>query len=405
MATIKAVLNKDRIKKSWGYALVIQIIHQRAKRVIYTPYKLREDEFDASQHRAVYADGVRYTRKQIREINEFVEQKREEITKIVEHMAAHAKCFTAADIVKKYDQDQSDKYLITYTERLIDRKKALGKMGTAQGFLSTLRSLIRFMGSRLVEFADVDCRFIREYEEFLVSTNVTQNTVNFYMRNLRTICNAAAADGIDMGESMAFRKIHIRITKTVKRALKQDVIERISLIDLADSVELDKARDLFMFSFYTRGMSFVDIVYLRHVDIMDGVIYYRRRKTGQYLEVAMTEPLRRIVNKYPTDPTDVLPFINESDQPTMYKKYQATYGRIYRGLRVLQKRLNLASPLTTYVARHSWATIAKEQGASTAVISEGLGHSSENTTRIYLKEFDRSVIDKVNERISSFSAG
>lgn len=276
-------------------------------------------------------------------------------------------------------------------------------MGSAKGFLSTLRSIKRFMGTQIIEFNDIDYHFIKRYEEYLHNTNIKQNTVSFYLRNFRTIYNMAYNDGIEMNDHNAFNKVKVKITKTVKRALKQDIIERISLMDLADKSELDKARDLFMFSFYTRGMSFVDIICLQHTDIVEDVIYYRRRKTDQYLEIAVTAPLRKLIDKYNTDPTYVLPFINESNQPTLYKKYQATYGNIYRNLRILQKKLHLNSPLTTYVARHSWATIAKEQGVSTTIISEGLGHSSEKTTQIYLKEFDRSVIDRVNERIVSFS--
>lgn len=210
-------------------------------------------------------------------------------------------------------------------------------------------------------------------------------------------------DGIEMDFHDAFHRIRIKILKTAKRALKQEVIEKISLMNLTDSPELDKARDLFMFSFYTRGMSFVDIIYLKHTDIMDGVIYYRRQKTNQYLEIAVTKPLRKIIDKYHTDPIYVLPFLNENNQPSLYKKYQVAYGYIYRNLNVLQKELNLSTPLTTYTARHSWATIAKEQGVSTSIISEGLGHTSEKTTNIYLKEFNRSVIDRVNEKIVSFS--
>lgn len=404
MATVKAVLNKDRIKKHGDYALVIQIIHKRIKRVIYTPYKLKEAEFNTLIQKAIYTDGVRYTHKQIKEINHFVEQKKEEIVKIIHFLTTYDKHFTTEDITKKYYLEQSDKYLITYTERLIAKKETLGKMGSAKGFLSTLRSLKRYIGKNTVEFNDIDYHFIKGYEEFLHATNIKQNTISFYLRNFRTIYNMAYDDGIEMSNHSAFHKIKIKTTKTVKRALKQEVIEKISLINLTNTPELDKARDLFMFSFYTRGMSFVDIIYLRHTDIVDEVIRYRRQKTNQYMEIAVTEPLRRLINKYHTDQIYVLPFINEHDQPTLYKQYQATYGSIYRSLRVLQKKLSLSTPLTTYVARHSWATIAKEWGASTAIISEGLGHTSENTTRIYLKEFDRSVIDRVNEKIVTFSA-
>lgn len=403
MATVKAVLNKDRKKKNGEYPLVVQVLHKRSKRVIYTPYQLRIDEFDNELQQALYTDGVLHTRKEIKEINLLIEAKKRELEKIIDYVAAADKNFTTEDITFKYRLDQSDKYLVTFFERHIAKKEAQGKTGTARAFHSTLLSLKKYIGNRAIEFADMDHHFVKEYEEFLCSRNVKQNTICFYLRNLRTIYHLAFDNGIEMGAGNAFRKIRIKTVKTVKRALKQEVIEQIASMDLSASPELDKARDLFMFSFYTRGMSFVDIINLKHTDIVEGVICYHRRKTDQLIEVAITLPLQRLIDKYKVDEEYVLPFINESDRTTLYERYQATYGVFYRSLNDLQELLNLTTPLTTYVARHSWATIAKQLGASTSIISESLGHTSEKTTRIYLKEFDRSIIDLINEKIVTFS--
>lgn len=403
MATVKVVLNRDRKKRCGGYSLVIQIIHKRIRRVIYTPYVLKEEEFDSDKQKAVYMGSGGFSRKQIREINNFVDKKRCEVEKIIAVISARNPTYTSEDVVWKYRQDQSDKYLITFFERLIEKREASDKMGTGRALRSTLRSLERYIGRKEVVFSDIDHNFVKDFQSYLYGTGVVQNTVSFYMRNFQTIYNLAYNSGIEMGDNNAFRKIQIRHSKTVKRALKQAVIEKIAKLDLSHSEPLDKARDLFMFSFYTRGMCFVDIVYLKHADIVDGVIRYRRHKTFQHLQVAVTAPLQKLIDKYGGDPIYVLPFLNESGQPTLYKKYQAVYGLFYRNLKELQKILGISTSLTFHVARHSWATIAKEQGAPTSAISEGLGHSSEKTTIIYLKEFDSSIIDKINEKIVSFS--
>lgn len=402
MTTVKAVLNKDREKKSGGYSLVVQIIHRRVRRVIYTPYVLREGDFDPVARKAIYTNGQRFNRKQIREINHFVEKKTQEVHRIIDFIAERNPSYVVDDIVWKYRQAQSDRYLITFCERLIAKKEASGKMGTAKALRSTLRSLLRYIGRREITFNDIDHHFVKEYESYLQSTGVAQNTVSFYLRNFQTIYNLAYDSGVEMNDNQAFSKIHIRHSKTVKRALKQEVIQRIATLDLAGNEHLDRARDLFMFSFYTRGMCFVDIVYLKYTDIVDEVIHYRRHKTNQYLQVTVTQPLQKLIDKYCGDKTYVLPFLNESTQPTQYKQYQATYGVLYRSLKELQELLDIPTPLTFHVARHSWATIAKEQGAPTSAISEGLGHMSEKTTSIYLKEFDHSVIDMINEKIVSF---
>lgn len=402
MATIKAVLNKDRARENGSYSLVIQIIHKRVKRVIYTPYKLKVTEFNVIQQKSQYATEGNYTRKQIKEINHFIENKKIEFEKIVNQMISYGHDFTVEDVMTKYHLDQDNKCLITFMEHYIAKKEAQGKMGTARTLRSTLRSLKKYMGSQTIKFADIDSHFVRGYEDFLHDRNVKQNTICFYLRNFQSIYNRAYDSGMEMSSQDAFRKISIKTIKTVKRALKQEQIKELSLLDFSGNHELEKARDLFMFSFYTRGMSFIDIIFLKHADIVNGVIRYHRKKTGQYIEVAVTKPLRKLINKYNTDKVYVLPFINESSHPTLYTRYQSIYGVIYSSLNKIKKILELPTPLTTYVARHSWATIAKEKGVSTTIISEGLGHTSEKTTRIYLKEFDHSVIDSANECIVSF---
>lgn len=403
MATVKAVLNKDRMKKCGGYSLVIQIIHKRVRRVIYTGYVIRPVEFNSETQKVFYTELGQYKHKQIKEINEYIEKEKRNVSRIIDLVSSRNPNFTADDIVWKYRQDQSDKYFLTFSERLITQKEEQNKMGMAKALRSTLRSMERFIGKREITFDDVDYGFVKEYKDYLIGTGVVPNTVSFYLRNFRTIYNLAYDSGVEMKDNNPFRKIHIRHGRTIKRALKKETIERISTLDVSYSGELEKARDLFMFSFYTRGMSFVDIVCLRHTDIVEGVIRYKRHKTNQYLQIAITKPLQKIIEKYRGDHTYVLPFINESNQPTIYKKYQATYGAYYRYLKELQEILDLTTPLTMHVARHSWATIAKEGGAPVSAISEGLGHASEKTTTIYLKEFDCSVIDKLNEKIVSFS--
>lgn len=402
MATVKVVLNKDRIKKNGDYSLVVQIIHKRARRVIYSPYRLKEDNFDATTQKAVYFRGGLLTRKEVKSINDFMEKMKQEIEQFIEHLSSVNPNYTTKDITSEYKERQDDCYLITFLEKQIAEKERIGKYGTAKAFRSTLKSLQRFIEKKRVKFDDIDYTFVKDYENYLYGTGVVANTVSFYLRNLRTIYNLAYDKGITIPLSSPFRKIKIRYSKTVKRALRRDVLEKIAKMNLSDNIPLMEARDLFMFSFYTRGMSFVDMINLKHTDIVDNTIYYVRNKTHQQMQVTITEPLRQLIDKYKMDSTYVLPFINRCEHVSVYKRYQAAYGNIYRHLNTIADMLGINTPLTTYVARHSWATLAKEEGASVCAISEGLGHTTEKTTVIYLKEFDRSVVDGINERLVRF---
>ena len=155
-----------------------------------------------------------------------------------------------------------------------------------------------------------------------------------------------------------------------------------------------------MFSFFCRGMSFVDIVFLKKRAISNGVIGYFRHKTDQWLQVSLTPQLRAILDKYDSDSAYVFPVLDGADDWQLHRQYRTVLERVNRNLKRLGSICGINAILTTYVARHTWATLAKELGTPTAVISEGLGHTTEKTTRIYLKEFDHKVVDKVNELVS-----
>ena len=135
---------------------------------------------------------------------------------------------------------------------------------------------------------------------------------------------------------------------------------------------------------------------------MNGVISYNRQKTSQRIEVAVTDDLLDIIEKYQSDSDYIFPILKGTESKELYRQYRLSVERTNRHLKEIGRILKLETPLTTYVARHSWATLAKKIGISTSIISEGLGHTSEKTTQIYLKAFDRSTLDKANEKITRF---
>lgn len=178
----------------------------------------------------------------------------------------------------------------------------------------------------------------------------------------------------------------------------QYIIKQLKLQDLSYDTSLDFARDMFLFSFYTRGMSFIDMAYLKKKDLHNEVLIYRRRKTGQQLFIRWEKCMQDIVDKYGPTPTEyLLPIIQH--QKEELKQYRNALHLINHKLRKISKILELPSHITMYVARHSWASIAKSQNIPIGVISEGMGHNSESTTRIYLASLDNSIIDKANRMI------
>lgn len=184
--------------------------------------------------------------------------------------------------------------------------------------------------------------------------------------------------------------------KTVKRALPITLIKKIRNLDLGSLPDLDYARDMFMMSFYLRGMSFVDMTYLKKTDLKNGCVVYRRRKTGQLLLIAWTSEMQLILDKYPANSSQYLLPIIRNKNVNERSVYRSMGYKINKMLKQVAQMTDIAVPLTLYVARHSWASAAKAKGIPVSVISEGMGHDSELTTRIYLASLDTSAIDNAN---------
>ena len=200
-----------------------------------------------------------------------------------------------------------------------------------------------------------------------------------------------------------FRFVFTGYEPTAKRAISPALIRRLSQLNLEHSPHLRFSRDLFLLSFYLRGIPFVDLVHLRKTDMKHNTIYYYRRKTRQqlsvYLEPYAAEILRRYTDKHSPSPY-LLPILSAVG-PEGYRQYKSALRLYNQHLHRLSKMLRLSVPLTSYVARHSWATTAKEEGVAIAMISEGLGHSSEKVTHVYLSSFNNNAMSKANRKVIS----
>ena len=218
------------------------------------------------------------------------------------------------------------------------------------------------------------------------------------MRILRAVYNRAVENDI-IENRKPFRRVYTGIDKTIKRALPLKDIKKIQALDLSSTPSLDFARDMFMMSFYLRGMSLIDMAFLKKTDLRYGYVSYRRQKTGQRLLIAWTKEMQKTLDKYPENTSEyLLPIIRNPGTNERYTYRNVGYN-INHNLKRVAMMVGLDFPLTLYVARHSWASAAKAKGIPLSVISEGLGHDSENTTRIYLDSLDTAVIDRANSLI------
>lgn len=286
-----------------------------------------------------------------------------------------------------------------FMEDVASNLKSLGKIRTSETYKSSLDSFRKFRKGKDLTFNKFNHEIMIEYEAYLKAKGISKNTSSFYMRTLRAVYNRAVNKGLTL-QKYPFKYVYTGIDRTRKRAVSVQTMKQIKSLDLSSEWKLDFARDMFLFSFYTRGMSFVDMSYLHRKDLSNGILTYRRHKTGQLLHIKWEACMQEIVNKYRNEQsTFLLPIINTNEVEEQCKQYIYSAHNINRCLKKIGAMLGLSLPLTMYVARHTWASIAKQKNVPISIISDGLGHDSELTTRIYLSSLDNIEIDKANKMI------
>ncbi len=285
----------------------------------------------------------------------------------------------------------------SFMREVIGQLQQLGKVRTAETYTSTLQSFTAFRGGKDLSFRNITSEQMLLYEAHLKARGVCMNTSSFYMRILRAVYNRAVERGLSP-QRYPFRPVYTGVDKTIKRAISISTIKALKELDLSQHPSLAFARDMFLFSFYTRGMSFIDMAYLRKSDLKHEVLTYRRRKTGQQLTIRWEKCMAEILSHYPECQTDyLLPILKRYGDER--RQYDNALHLVNHHLKRLSEMLHLQRPLSMYVARHSWASAAKAHNIPLSVISEGMGHDSEATTRIYLASLETSVIDEANKKI------
>ena len=245
------------------------------------------------------------------------------------------------------------KTLSSFMQVNIASLRQSGKLRTSETYRATLNSFMKFMDGKDVLLSNMDAELMMGYETYLKEQGASMNTVSFYMRILRATYNRAVDKGV-IRQRFPFKHVYTGVEKTVKRAISFKVIRQLKEMDLSHSQSMEFARDMFMFSFYTRGMSFVDMAFLKKTDLNNGMLIYRRKKTGQLLSIRWEKCMQDIVDKYPGNySTYLLPIIIHirKDERLQYKN---SICLVNRRLKEIGKKLGLVHPLTMYVATYKW---------------------------------------------------
>lgn len=398
MTSIKLKFRPSTTKGKEG-TLIFQLIHGRSVRRITSEYKIFACEWDDNNDRIILPPQSSPRYGSLASIRASLQWELGRLERLVKESLTAKGMVDLDEIAVAFlsNADTPDS-VFNFIRSQIRHKALLGKARSAETYRSTLNSLTHFRNGRDMTFDMLDGELMELYEAWLLGGGLTRNTTSFYMRILRTNYKLAVEKGLT-ADRHPFRHVYCGIDKTVKRSIPLEVIRKIKELNLSRKPGLDLARDMFIFSFCTRGMSFIDMAYLKKTDLGNGCLTYRRKKTGQLLTMEWTRQMQETIDKYRPNGTQYLLPIITSEDGTERRQYQNMMRKINRHLKDIARLAGLSLPLSMYYTRHSWATIARGKDIPLAVISEALGHDSETTTQIYLDSIKSSEVDKANRMI------
>jgi len=398
--------------KEYTGHLFIRVIHSRRSLSITTPFTLYPKEWDKRKKQIVYNIEDISRLFYLKSVESGIEKEYNILNSIINQFEEYSK-YSVEDVVKIYRQRKLGVQLTAYVEKLSGELIGMGRYRTARAYHTVCNGLISFTGKKDLSLKVMNISIIEAFEKSMHKEGKSLNTISFYMRNLRAIYNKAIHEHLlEPYTDNPFNHVYTSIPPTRKRALSREEMTQINNLDVLQEKESEKSQFLshelstahrfFLFSFHARGMSFVDLSFLKKTDIRDGVLYYNRRKTGTPLAIKLSASMRHIINSFKNETEDsiyLFPIIKRKDVPEYLQYESALRVQNYR-LKRLASIYKIHKPMSTHVARHTWATIAKGISCPLAVISESLGHRSEKTTAIYLASFEHHVLDRVSEKVA-----
>jgi len=402
MPTTKLILYKQKVLSDGTHPILLQIIHNRKVKKISLRYSCRPEQWDKQT--------ARFNKNLLGHRNKNKNLRNHEVRAddILDDFERYGKPFTFSSFEKKFKR--SSPILVSeFFDELIQEKISKGKIGTSIAYRDVKNALKRYKPRASLMFQDIDYSFLMGLESFLLSNGCREGGVAAYMRSLRAVINEAIRRNVLEPELYPFSTqlnrngysiSHLK-SKVNPRALSIEDMEKMKNFPVEQYPDLDHSWKWFLFSYYSRGMNYTDIAKLKWSDLYDGRINYHREKTGGFFSIRVSDPLKQILDDFDSLYKDsyIFPILSSSTHksPTQIRnRINKCLKQYNRDLKEIAELLEIDVPLTSYVARHTYATTLKRRGIDPALISENLGHQDIKTTNAYLKKFEDSVLDEVD---------
>ena len=402
-ATVEVVCYKSKPLKDGTFPLMLRVTKDRKRKYVSLGLSLHEKFWDFEKGKP------KRNCPNKEQIERLIAAKTAEYNDLIVEMTAQQREYTVETLVSHFHNQVRCATVVELYDKLIDDMKRGGKLGNAGVYKYSRTSLLKFTGQRLqILFSDIDAVWLRRYENWLRTSDCGDTTISQLFRTLRSVFNKAVELQLVKRDYYPFDayKVSKFDTRTKKRAITKEDVRKVIALDLSQGYPSERlARDIFVFSYFGAGINFADIALLKYGNVRDGRVQYVRKKTGKPINFLLTEEMRNIIVKYQrqgqTDEDYIFPILDRRVHRTEQQRYDRTHKVLTntnRWLRKIGQRVGIEH-LTTYVARHTFATVLKRSGVNIAIISESLGHSDLSTTQIYLDSFENSQIDAAMQNL------
>jgi integrase/recombinase XerD len=409
--TIVTYLDTRRKKKSGRYPFKIRVTFCKKQEYYSTGFDLSKDEYDALKNDTKFKQLPIKLKRQLQDVKIRCDAQLVKANEVANKIPVfNFSVFERRFLTGKHSRDS----VYLYYENTIKKQKEEARVGTASNYSTSMNSLKKFSPKLL--FTDITVELLRDYESWLLAKGRSKTTVGIYLRPLRAILNQAIEDGEFPRELYPFtkRRYQIPTSRTFKKALTLNEIGKIARFQAEPGTWWETARDIFMFSYFANGINIKDILRLRYSNVDEGYIRYVRAKTERtnrsngiqisfYLTKELSEIIIRIGSKKKNPENFIFPVLGEGLTPSReMATVQQFTQMVNKYLYKIAEEVGIDKKVTTYYARHSFATVLKRSGVSPLFISEALGHSSLKTTEIYLDYFEDDRKKEIGEILRNY---
>lgn len=394
-------LDTRRPKTDGTFPIVLRVTHHQKVAQISTGFSVKESDWN-DEARCI-KPSFKGTQSVTRLNNQLQKKKSNAldlIAKLDEHRTLDT--FSVTQLKQQIEKKPERASFFAFAQTLIDEMKEAKRIGNAKYYKEVISTVRKFNGGRDMTFLEVNLDFLKRLEIEHLKKGKSYNGLAAKLRAIRAIYNKAIKAKLVDKELYPFAEYTITTVKTRKRAISPVAIRKIEEKTFEPGHPLYNARNYFLASIYMRGMSFTDLAHLKLSSIIDGRIKYERQKTGMQYDIKITQPMQAILNYYTAGKNKedyIFPIIRSEIVEEQYKQVDWARRRFNKKLRILATECGIQENLTSYVSRHSFATIAKNLGMATASISDMLGHTNVKTTEIYLDSLQSDLLDDLHEQV------